>query len=494
MYKTSSAQQLTFNDFNQSCGMSLSNDNEWCVLAGRIDWKLAAEMYSKNFPSTKGRPAFPTRLALGALIIQKRMGLSDRALVKAIAENPYYQYFIGLPGFQAECPFAATSLVGFRKRIGLELLAAVNESFLKDAPPTPEHAKKKTGEAAGQMNQAGTSDAMPVGGSLILDATCSPSNIRYPHDFSLLNEAREKTDWMIDVLHRQVDPDQRHPRTYKQVLRKAYLAMARAKSRPAPKLRSLIRRLLCALKRNLAFVDSYLERGGKLPARKLAELATIRTLYAQQKEMFDANRNRVKDRIVSISQPFIRPIIRGKARTPVEFGAKYDVSVDEKGHARLEKLSFDAYNECEVLRDAVERYFKRNGHYPARVLVDRIYRTRANRNFCKEKGIKMSGRGPGHPPADGKAERRAERQNEIDRIEIERFFSRGKRTCGAGLITTRLSETTLSGIALSVLVANLFGIPIGDFLALYFFDSPEGTASCHFLEFSDVQDVFAIGA
>jgi len=59
---------------------------------------------------------------------------------------------------------------------------------------------------------------------------------------------------------------------------------------------------------------------------------------------------------------------------------------------------------------------------------------------------------------------------------------------------TRLSETTLSGIALSVLVANLFGIPVGDFLVLYFSDSPKGSASCHFLEFSDVLDVLAIGA
>ena len=489
MYKASSAQQLTFHDFNQSCGMSLSADNEWCVLSGRIDWKLAAEKYSKSFPSPKGRPAFPVRLALGALIIQKRMGFSDRALVKAIAENPYYQYFIGLPGFQAECPFAATSLVGFRKRIGLELLTAVNESFLKDALPTPEHIDKKArkaGKAGKATNQANQADATPVAGCLILDATCSPSNIRYPQDFSLLNEAREKTDGMIDVLHRQVAPGRRHPRTYKQVLRKAYLAMARAKRRPAKEMRSLVRRLLCAVKRNLAFVDSYLEMGGRLPDRKLAELATIRTLYAQQKEMFDARSHRVADRIVSIGQPFIRPIVRGKAKTPVEFGAKYDVSVDEKGHARLEKLSFDAYNECEVLCDAVERYFKRNGRYPARVLVDRIYRTKANRSFCKERGIKMSGRGPGRPPANDKAERKAERRNEIDRNEIERFFSRGKRTCGAGLVVTRLSETTLSGIALSVLVANLFGIPAGDFFALYFFDSPKGPASCHFLEFSDV--------
>ena len=100
MYKTTAnaPRQLTFEDFNQTCGMQLSPSDEWCVLAGRIDWGSAEAMYIRSFKSLRhGHPAAPARQAIGALIIQKRMGLSDRALVKAIAENPYYQYFIGHP-------------------------------------------------------------------------------------------------------------------------------------------------------------------------------------------------------------------------------------------------------------------------------------------------------------------------------------------------------------------------------------------------------------
>ena len=66
--------------------------------------------------------------------------------------------------------------------------------------------------------------------------------------------------------------------------------------------------------------------------------------------MYDNRVHSVPDRIVSISQPYIRPIVRGKAKAPVEFGAK----LDEKGIARLERLSFDAYNESDVLITAVE--------------------------------------------------------------------------------------------------------------------------------------------
>lgn len=71
-------------------------------------------------------------------------------------------------------------------------------------------------------------------------------------------------------------------------------------------------------------------------------------------------------------------IVGGKAKAPLAFGAKFDMSLDENGMPRLERLFFDAYNECENLQRDVERYYERTGHYPGSVLVDRIYRNREN--------------------------------------------------------------------------------------------------------------------
>ena len=69
-------------------------------------------------------------MALGALLIQKKYDYSDRELVEQIQENPYYQYFIGLPGFQLEQPFAPSLLVEFRKRLTDEKLAEINEMII----------------------------------------------------------------------------------------------------------------------------------------------------------------------------------------------------------------------------------------------------------------------------------------------------------------------------------------------------------------------------
>ena len=116
--------------------------------------------------------------------------------------------------------------------------------------------------------------------------------------------------------------------------------------------------------------------------------------------MYENKTHTVNDRIVSISQPYIRPIVRGKAKSPVEFGAKLDLSVDETGMCRLEKLSFNAYNESEVLKSAIENYKKRTGHYPERVLVDQIYRNCENITFCNSLGIRISGKKLGRPKKD----------------------------------------------------------------------------------------------
>lgn len=93
----------------------------------------------------------------------------------------------------------------------------------------------------------------------------------------------------------------------------------------------------------------------------------------QQRGMYKNNTHRVDDWIVSLHQPWVRPIVRGKAAVPVEFGAKV-LSLSE-GYARIEEISWDAFNEGKTLIESMERYKERTGHYPDRGLVDRIYRT-----------------------------------------------------------------------------------------------------------------------
>lgn len=243
---------------------------------------------------------------------------------------------------------------------------------------------------------------------------------------------------------------------YRQKARQDYLDLAKCKKRTSKKIRHAVKKQLQYVKRDLSYIDLYMEQDDiEFTEKQLKRIKVIREVYEQQKYMYDNKVHSVKNRIVSISQPYIRPIVRGKAKSPVEFGAKLDMSINESGIARLEHLCFDANNECGVLTAAIDRYRERTGHYPERILVDQIYRNRANRGYCKKHGIRISGPALGRPRALSAEEKKQGYADNTDRIEVERGFSLAKRCYGLGLIKTKLDTITRSSIALSILAMNV---------------------------------------
>ena len=181
--------QISLTDFQQPMGMKLREDNRWVKKAQIIPWRKIEGRYAALFPSKPGNVAKPLRLALGALIIQQEYGYSDEELTLQIQENPYLQYFCGYSCFDdSKPPFDASLMVHFRKRITPEILAEINEMIIQEA--------RDDKDDDGNDGNSGT---------MIVDATCAPSHIRYPQDVSLLNEARENAEKLVDLLHDPAD-------------------------------------------------------------------------------------------------------------------------------------------------------------------------------------------------------------------------------------------------------------------------------------------------
>jgi len=437
--------QISLTDFQQPMGMKLKEDNRWVKKAQIIPWEKIEDRYAAQFPSKTGNVAKPFRLALGSLIIKKEYGYSDEETVLQIQENPYLQYFCGYSGFDdSKPPFDASLMVHFRKRITPEILAEINEMIIQETQNN-ENNETKDDNDDNENNDNNN-------GTMIVDATCAPSQIRYPQDVSLLNEARENAEKLIDLLHNPSDG--KKPRTYRKRARKDYLKYTRSRKHTAKMTRKAIGKQLGYLRRNLAYIDTLLGGGKTLKDRDLQRLDTIRKIYEQQKYMYDNHTHTVADRIVSVSQPFVRPIVRGKVGKPVEFGMKLDISVVD-GWTRLEYHSFNAYNEATRLPEMIEAFRKREGHYPSRVLADKIYRNRDNLRYCKEHGIRLSGPALGRPKKGEVRNKAQDYKDECERVEVERRFSLSKRKCGMGLVTEKLKETAEHVIAMSVLLLNL---------------------------------------
>lgn len=121
----------------------------------------------------------------------------------------------------------------------------------------------------------------------------------------------------------------------------------------------------------------------------------------------------------------------------------------------MECCSFDTYNEAGNPREMAERFREREGHYPSRILADKIYRNRENLNYCKAHGIRLSSPALGRPRRGETRDKVQDYRDECERVEVERGFSLAKRICGMGLVTAKLRETAAHVIAMSGLVLNL---------------------------------------
>jgi len=303
-----------------SCGR-LSPDNRWVKMAELIPWSEFEAEYAKNFPTEMGAPAKSFRMALGALIIKEKLLISDRETVEQIRENPYLQYFIGQSTYSNELPFEPSLLVHFRQRISPNLINKVNERMVeKMRSITPVKTEKK--------KDLDAKNESPNQGKLIIDATCAPADISYPTDLGLLNLARVHTEKIIDILYKQIKgKSNKKPRTYRNLARIDYLAVAKQRRPSRNKKRQAIKKQLQYIKRNLAHIEQLIQSGATLEnlnKKQYKTLLVLTEVYRQQQWLFDNNKQSVEDRIVSLSQPHIRPIVRGKAGKSVEFGAKQE--------------------------------------------------------------------------------------------------------------------------------------------------------------------------
>lgn len=431
--------QLSLFHFGQAAGLTLDPENRWVKMAHLIDWNAIEEKYCHLYCEDNGAPAKPIRLAIGALLIKQIENLPDEKLVLHIQENAYMQYFCGIKEFSYKIPFEPSLMVSFRKRFDEKVINEINEMMF--APKI-------------EKSDDDDKPEPPNSGTLIMDATCTPANITYPQDIKILNEAREKTEKMVEAMHKPEIGNTPKPRLDKHQARKSYLKVAKGKKIKANIMRKAIRNQLFYIRRNLLYIEQLMVHYDELTAKQKGELETIETLYNQQKHMLDNRVHSVADRIVSISQPHVRPIVRGKAAAKVEFGAKVAISVIN-GYAFVDKLSWDAYNECIDLIPVIEKYQKTHGCYPEAVMVDKAYRNRDNINFCKSHGIRISGPRLGRPKRYEIEDKQQEYIDNGIRNAVEGKFGVGKIAYGLSRIMVKLKSTAETTIHMAFWAMNI---------------------------------------
>ena len=457
-----SPSQLSLVGFESPFSQELDPNNRWVILANKIPWDILVSTYQTQLRNGNlGADGINPRVAIGAMILKHICNISDRETVLQIQENMYMQYFIGYNSFSKEAPFDPSLFVEFRKRLGIEQINMINEKILGLSHTNMETLDIDENNSKDDDNNTPSTVSCAIEvdepfqeiihhGKLITDATACPQDIAYPTDLNLLNDAREKSEELIDRVYDE-RLHQTKPRTYRKVARKNYLKVAQLKIKSKKQIHNAVKKQLGYLRRNIKSINRLLDSYDKFPLtpKEHKYLFVITNLYDQQYTMFKQESHQVDHRIVSIHQPHVRPIVRGKTNAYVEFGAKINVSL-MNGFAFLDDFSWKAFNEGTRLISTVKKYKERFGYWPEEVLADKIYCNRANRAQLKLLGVKLRAKPLGRPRAVD-----VEHVRPGERNPIEGTFGQAKTAYGLNRVKARLAGTSESWIATIILTLNL---------------------------------------
>ena len=287
-------------------------------------------------------------------------------------------------------------------------------------------------------------DGNDHGGTMKCDATCCDAEVRYPTDSNLLEDGSRLVDRLLDKFCARHKV--RKPQTHCMESRCAFILLIK-KKRKGRKLvsKTKLTQIRCFQTDFQIFLDLLGKQAGHLLScfsrhdYKCLEAAF--KIYEQQKMMLEQNVRSCADRIISIYQPHLRPIVRGKAKARVEFGAKIGASI-VNGYTYVDHLSWDAYNESSDLAMQIELYRKRFGMLPREVQVDKIYLGKANRQYLKDNSVECYNRPQGRPPKEDNDRHAEEKRRSIcERNEIEATFGTSKRVYRTDDIRAKLDNT-----------------------------------------------------
>jgi hypothetical protein len=396
-----------------------------------MPWQELEGIYRKYF-SNLGRPGKDSQLINGLLIIKHQMVLSDVEVVELFLENPYVQYFCGYDQFVVTKEIEASTLTRVRKRLGVEYFKKFEDEILGVLK------SRKIIKDSEQM----------------VDATVFPSNVTYPTDTGLIENARQ---WLVEVIKRVMKGEgiKRKVRTYCRKARRVYLKFQKKRRHSEKEIRKAKKQLLQYVRRNISQLRDLLTGIKEIPRKTVRQikdrLIIADKIYWQQREMLKKKVRSIENRIISFHRTEIRPIVRGKSGKDVEFGPKASVSCVDR-FLFLDKFSYEAFHEGVELKGDIAEHKRRFGKEPDIVITDKIFGSRENRKMLDEKGIKASLVPLGRKCERSKEEEKWVRQKQDKRSEIEGKIGVAKVHYGLERVLYKNEEI---GIRLGLLAMNL---------------------------------------
>ncbi len=423
----------------------LDKNDALCKIARAIDWDSLSDKLAQFYCPDNGRPTKSSRVKVGLLILKHLYRISDEEAVNTLKCNLYAQYLCSISIEESKDFLDPTSLVKFRKKIGLEGVKLIEqEAFL---------ALKRA--------------KLLKGRKLICDTTVVPSNIAYPTDVSLLEKVRQKA---VQYLEAAKEFGAQTYRTYKRTAKKVFVQyqkirhhIVKSRKKVQKKIRQFAQRNVKQLKEAVAVIKERVQSGCNSTATSLEKakekfvkearsfLDTASSILGQQGDIYKGLP--VKERIVSIEQPHIRPMVRGKYPVEVEFGPKVLLS-QKNGFLFLDDLRFNNISDAYLLDTAIQGYHKRFTNLPTQMTADRGFWSPENYHLAQDYGISKIAIENKGKSSYLKGKPFAKRLRGL-RCKIEASISLAKRKFGLDRIRYSIKQGEEMWVRLSLIAMNL---------------------------------------
>lgn len=291
----------------------------------------------------------------------------------------------------------------------------------------------------------------------MMDATCFESYIRYPTDVKLLWECVEKL-WGNYVPALCKDFKLKQPRSRFKEQKTKYMLYAKLRRKAHRKTKARKKALLYLLEKGIVAYEQLLaqSKGGGLKKARYKTFATIKTICRQQKQLLQDPKAKIRQRIVSLHKPYLRPIVRGKENKPVEFGMKVHMNQVD-GINWVEHAAFNNFNECKRLKTSVLKHKMHIGKC-THLSADRIYPTNENRRFITGKGIKTNFDKKGPKKEDKQEKQLKALLNKGRSAYMEGSFGNEKNHYGLRKIKAQNEGSEMVWMYFGVMTANAVAI------------------------------------
>lgn len=420
-------------------------------LHSTIPFRLYEKAIPYQVPKTGPKPWFDLQGGIALQILKAYYRCSDAKLIEQLNCNWMMQLFCGIRLKAGEQIKDDGIVSRWRMRIG---------HYLKD---------EEIFRLLQFCHVAAWKDDLSDTKINIADATCYESYVRYPTDVKLLWEC-------VEYLYKQMKVICKYTRVpmlrskYKDQ-RKKQLSYQKSRKKTYKKRQARRRSLLHLLNK---FIDWLPYLIGVMKATELEHLTTcpiarnffnrigiIKKVYQQQQLLFDHPKAKIKDRIISLAKPYLRPIVRGKETKRVEFGMKvHEMQIG--GINFIEHWSFNAFHEGVRLKKTI---WLHQVLFKTKVLFfggDQLYANNKNRSYCSKQNIQTCFAPKGKPTKDPAVNRQKRQVRQVLGKErstrLEGSFGNKKNHYNLAKIKAKTLTTELTWIFFGNLTANAMAI------------------------------------